>query len=156
MLLRKLREDNIDDFIDDILKEFDVRIKNWKKDVSIKNKNIQIANVEQPSFLAYYDEIKVDLKSLIDYYDMRVKQIRSEALQTLNKHSTKDYGPSEKEKIIDSDPKFLKYKRIYLEINEMHNLLCSISEQFKSRAFTLNNIIKIRTASLEDITLYDE
>lgn len=157
MILRKLREDNIDEYIDAILSEMDKKIKDWKKDVKIGGKNIQIANVEQASYLAYYDEIRVDLKSLLNHYEMRIKQVRSEALQVINKHASKDHGTIEKDRIIDSDKVYLKYKAIHNEVQEMYDLLHSISEQFKSRAYTLHNLIKIRIASLEDITLdYDD
>ena len=155
-LLRELRNDEIDTMYDEILKEFDRKIKDWKKDLSIAGKNIKVANVQQATLLAWYDEMRVDLKSLLDYYDMRVKQVRSEALQVIYKNSKYDYSSTEKEKIIDSDPQYLKYKRIYLEINEMYGMLSSISDQFKNRAYTLNNIVKILVASLEDITLHDE
>jgi hypothetical protein len=156
MILRKLRGENIDDYVDDILKEIDKKIKDWKKDLSLNAKNIQLANVEQVSLLAYYDEIRVDTKSLLEYYEMRVKQVRSEALHNINKHASKDYNSIEKDKMIDSDKTFIKYKQIYLDVYEMYNMLSSISEQFKNRAFMLNNIIKIRAAALEDITLYDD
>jgi len=156
MILRKLRGENVDDYVDDVLKEIDKKIKDWKKDLSLNAKNIQLANVEQVSLLSYYDEIRVDTKSLLEYYEMKVKQVRSEALHNINKYSVKDHNSMEKDKMIDSDKTFLKYKQIYLDVYEMYNMLSSISEQFKNRAFMLNNIIKIRTAALEDITLYDD
>jgi dihydroxyacetone kinase-like predicted kinase len=147
-------EDNIDAFVDPVLKQYEKQIQDWKKDVSIAGKNIQTANIEQASHLARYDEIRVNIKSLLDYYEMRIKQVRSEALQKLYK-SGYDHTSTEKEKIIDSDPKYLTYKKIHLEISEMHNMLSSISDQFKNRAYTLTNLVKIRMAGLEDITLYE-
>jgi hypothetical protein len=149
-----MRDVDIDTYVDALMSEYTSQIKDWKSDVEIKGKNLKVANIEQASFLARYDEIRVELKALLDYYDMRVKQVRSEALQVIIKHASYDYNSTEKEKIIDSDPKYLKYKRVQIEINEMFNLLSSISDQFKNRAYTLNNLVKIYTAALEDITLF--
>jgi hypothetical protein len=148
-----MRKENIDDLVDAILDEFESEIKDWKKDVSLKSKNIQVANVEQASYLARYDEIRVNVKSLLDYYDMRVKEVRGKSLQLIIKTSDYAYSATERERLLDSDPNYLKYKRIYLEINEMYNMLVSIAEQFKNRAYTLNNLVKIHIASLQDITL---
>jgi len=156
MILRQLKNENIDDLIDAILDEYEKEIKDWKKDVSIANKNLRVANIEQSSHLARYDEIRVNLKSLLDYYESKVRQVRSETLQLINKKSDYAYNSTEKDKLIDSDPKYLKYNRIYLEVKELYNMLSSISEQFKNRAFMLNNLVKIHVASLEDITLYDD
>ena len=150
-----MKDADIDTYIDALMSEYTNQIKDWKTDVEIKNKNLRVVNIEQASYLARYDEIRVEIKALLDYYDMRVKQVRSEALKVISKHSAYDYNSTEKEKIIDSDPTYLKYKRIYIEINEMFNLLSSISDQFKNRAYTLNNLVKIYTASLEDITLFE-
>jgi hypothetical protein len=155
-LIRDLRDDDIDAMYDGILREFELKIKNWRTDVKLGGKNIKVANVQQASFLAYYDEIRVDLKSLLNYYEMRVKQVRAESLQAIYKNSKYDYSSTEKDKIIDTDPKYIKYKRIYLEVDEMYNMLSSISEQFKNRAYTINNQVKILVASLEDITLTDD
>lgn len=155
-LIRDLRDEDIDSMYTEILKEFDVRIKDWKDDVKIVGKNISVANVQQASYLAYYDEIRVDLKSLLNYYDMRVKQVKGESLKEIYKNSKYDYSSTEKDKIIDTDPKYIKYKRIYSEVEEMYNMLSSISEQFKNRAYTINNQVKILVSSLQDITLHDE
>lgn len=153
MLLRKLKKEDIDKLIDVILDEFQDDIKTWEKDLEIKNKNITIANVEQVSYLARYDEIRVNLKSLLDYYDMRVKQVRSESLQMIHKSSDYSYSFAEKEKLVDSDPKYIRTYKIYLEVKELHNMVASIVEQFKNRAYALHNLVKIHAASLEDITL---
>lgn len=153
LILRKLKKENIDDLIDPLLDKYADDLKSWKKDVEIGGKNLKIANVEQASYLARYDEIKVNLKSLLDYYDMKVKEVRSESIKMLTKNSSFSYTSTEKEKIVDSDPKYIKTYRIYLEVKELHNMASAIVDQFKNRAYTLHNLVKIYESSLEDITL---
>lgn len=152
-ILRKLKKENIDNLIDPILDQYADDISDWKKDISIEGKNLKIANVEQASHLARYDEIKVNLKSLLDYYDMKVKEVRSESIKMLTKNSNVSYTSTEKEKIVDSDPKYIKIYKIYLEVKELHNMAAAIVDQFKNRAYTLHNLVKIYESSLEDITL---
>jgi len=153
MLLRKLKKENIDNLIDAILDEFQEEIKDWESELEIKGKNITIANVEQVSYMARYDEIKVNLKSLLDYYDMRVKQVRGESLQMINENTDYKYSFAEREKLVDGNPKYIKIYRTYLEVKELHGMVTSIVEQFKNRAYSLHNLVKIYGASLEDITL---
>lgn len=156
MIFRSLKNVDIDKHIESILDEYENKISGWKDDLSLKGKNIEVANVQQASYAAYYDEMKVEIKSLYEYYDMRIKEVRSAALQMIDKHSSKAYTTTEKERLIDSDPSFIKYKRIIIEISEIYNTLLSISDLFKDRKFLLNNIVKIRVASLQDITLYED
>ncbi len=49
----------------------------------------------------------------------------------------------------------MKYDKIYIELKELCNLCECIVESFKARGYTLNNIVKVRIAELENITLYD-
>lgn len=154
-ILKTLRKENIDELIDDILIEFYKKLSDWKKNLKIDGKNIEKANVEQASWMAYYDEIKVQVRALLEFYEMKVKESRSKALKNIIQHSAMDHGERAREKLIDSDPTYIKYIRIYLEIKELYNLLESISDQIRNRAFALNNIVKIRIAQMEDVTLYE-
>jgi hypothetical protein len=153
-ILRKSKDDAdliVETFLDAALS----KIKDYKTHLSLKGKNIEVANVEQASYLAYYDEIRVDLKSLLAYYEVRVREAKSAAWKLINDVSKLDHSDREKEILVNNNPAYQKINRVYLEIKEMHDTLDSICDQFKNRAFTLNNIVKIRVAALEDITLYE-
>jgi hypothetical protein len=153
-ILRKSKEDAdliVETFLDAALN----KIKNHKDHLSIKGKNIEVANVEQASYLAYYDEIRVDLKSLLAYYEVKVKEAKAAAWKLINDMSKMDHSDREKDILVNNNPSYQKVQRIYLEVKEMYDTLDSICEQFRNRAFTLNNIVKIRVAALEDITLHE-
>lgn len=153
MLLRKLKKEDIDKLIDPILDEFEDEIKDWESELEIKGKNITVANVEQISYVARYDEIRVNLKSLLTYCESQVKKVRGEQLQMIHKASDYAYSFAEREKMVDADPKYLRIYKAYLEVKELHDMVASIVEQFKNRAYSLHNLVKIYGASLEDITL---
>ena len=153
-ILRKAKDD-VDALVDAYLDASLLKIKDYKEHVSLRGKNIEVANVEQASYLAYYDEIRVDLKSLLAYYEVKVRESKAAAWKLINDNSQIDHSDREKDILINNNISYQKVNRIYLEIKEMHDTLDSICEQFRNRAFTLNNIVKIRTAALEDITLYE-
>jgi hypothetical protein len=152
--LNEIGQDDVDEVIDGILNDYKKKLKDWKKDINLTGKNIQVANVEQASLLAYYDEVKVNLKSLVEHYEMRVKQIRSDTLRMIYTSAKYDYSSTERERIIDGDPKYIKYKGIYNRVVEMYTLAASITDQFKGRAYTIHNQIEILKAGLQDVTLY--
>lgn len=152
-LLHRLKDDDKDAFIDDILKQYGRKIKDYKTELTIVGKTLAAANIEQATLGSYYDQIRVELKALLEYYDMRVKQVRGEALAIISKLSKLDHSATEKDKIIDADPKYLKYKTIYIEINEMYNALVAVCDQFKNRAYTLTNLVKLKVAEVEEILL---
>lgn len=153
-ILRKSKDD-VELIVEDFLKAATKKIENHKEHLSLRGKNIEVANVEQASYLAYYDELRVDLKSLLTFYEVRMKEAKAVAWKTINDHSKVSHSDREKEILVNDDPSYKKVVRTYLLVKEMFDTLDSICDQFKNRAFSLNNIVKIRVASLEDITLYE-
>ena len=140
--------------IDKILEAYKKEIKDWKSHLIIDGKNIEIANIEQMGHLAFYDEIKVELKSLLDFFDMKVKQVRGEVLSYIIKNSRLDLQLQARERMVDSDPKYLQIYETYLHVKELYNLVDSIVTNFRDRAWALDRLVKIRIAALQDITLF--
>jgi hypothetical protein len=153
-ILRKAKDD-VDAIVETYLDNALRKITNYKEHLSLKGKNIEVANVEQTSYLAMYDEIRVDLKSLLSYYEVKVRESKAAAWKQINDNSKIDHSDREKDILVNNNIAYQKVNRIFLEIKEMHDTLDSICEQFRNRAFTLNNIVKVRVAALEDITLYE-
>lgn len=152
-ILRKAKND-VDSIVEAYIESTLKKIANYKEHLSLNGKNIEKANVEQAAYLAYYDEIRVDLKSLLSYYELKIKEVKAQSWKLLNDHKVAS-SDREKEILVNGNVTFLKVNRIYLEIKEMHDIVDGIVEQFKNRAYTLTNLTKIRVAALQDVTLYD-
>ena len=153
-ILNKISDEDLLLEIDSIIELYSKQIKDWKQNLKLDGKNIEIVNIQQVSWCAYYDEMRVQVKSIYDFLDMKVHQVRGKLFLTILKDSSKDYSDRAKERIIDDAPEYLKIYRKFLEIKELFESLQSIVDQFKNRAFIINNIVRIRTAALQDETLY--
>lgn len=153
VILSKLDRKNLTN-LDVILANYEDRLDGWKKNIIIDGKNIEGANIEQASWLAYYDEIKVELKTLVDFMDMKVKEIRGNVTIDIIKHSGEAHTHISREKLVDCNPEYLKMYQYYLLAKEVYNLADSITNQFLQRAYVLTNLVKIRVAGIQDITLY--
>lgn len=139
--------------IADILSNYDDKLRDWKKHLILEDKNIEKANIEQISYVAYYDEIKVELKTLVDFFDMKVRETRGHILSYILDKSRLDMQEKSRERMIDSDPKYIKIYELYLEVKELYMFADSIVQQFRDRAFALDKLVKIRMAEIQDITL---
>lgn len=137
-----------------ILNDYDDKLKDWKSNIKIDGKNIESANIEQASWMAYYDEIKIELKTLVDFMDMKVKEIRGKVASMILKNSSELHNEKTRERLIDCDPDYIKMYQIYLEVKEVYSLADAIVTQFIQRGYTLTNLVRIRTADIQDITLY--
>jgi hypothetical protein len=126
-----------------------------KADISINNKTLQQANMEQPSNYARFDQIRVELEIIMELADLKVSQVRAQAMRQIIKDDSKHYGERMLDKMIDENPSYLKYYKIYLRCKEMYTKSKSIVESMSQRGYSLNNITKIKVAALEDTVLYD-
>ena len=140
--------------VPEILEAYENRLNGWQANVKIDGKNIEAANVEQASWMAYYDEIKVELRTLVNFLEMKEKEIRGKLTRVIIDNSSLDHNERTRERMIDTEPEYIKIHQYYLLADETYRMADMIVTQFLQRAYALNNLVKIRVAQIQDITLY--
>lgn len=138
----------------EVLAAYEQRMQGWQDNVKIDGKNIEAANIEQTSWLAYYDEIKVELRTLVNFLEMKEKEMRGKLTRQVIDHSSLEHNERTRERMIDADPEYIKLHSNYILADEVYRMADMITNQFLQRAYALNNLVKIRVASIQDITLY--
>lgn len=152
-ILSKLDRKTFDN-LPEILESYENRMNGWKKNVQIDGKNIEGANVEQSSWLAYYDELKVELRTLVDFLDLKIDEIRGKLTSEILNNSSLDTNHQTRERLIDAEPTYVKLYQNKLLAKEVYNTADMIVNNFIQRGYILKNLVQIRTAALQDITLF--
>jgi len=138
-----------------ILEVYSGLLTDFKKDLSFNNKTLSHVNQEQASLLSYYDQIRVELESLMDYMELRVKEMKVKAMKKIFDNSQKSYGERILEKMAEDDPKYIDIYKKYLICKELFMKAESIVNSFEQRGYSINNITKLRLALIEDTIIYD-
>ena len=133
-----------------ILKIVRAELKKAKENVQLAGKTLRAANLEQSSQFGFYDEIRSHLNILSNYIQIRLDERKAILFDELSKNSSLDYGERAREKLIESDSGYIDLKLQKLEVDELLDYAKSISEQFRMRAFSLNNISKLVAAQSQD------
>lgn len=136
------------------LEKLEKALDGWQANLSLDNKNIEVANVEQTAWLAYYDEIKVQLKMMLEYVDYLLREQKAKAMKLLYQTMQKSVTDRSIEKLAEDNSKYKNLFLIYLEVKELHMLAESIVFQLQQRAYSINNIVRIREKELEGVTLH--
>lgn len=136
-----------------LLLKIDDKLLGWEDNLRIDGKNLQRAVVEQPSWLAFYDQVAVEADSIMSHMDMHVKRIRGKRLVEIKYSATREYTDTAIQRVIDADPEYISTYKLFLEVRETYEKCKSIVDAFKQRAYSLNNIVKIREHELENITI---
>lgn len=150
--LKKLRKDFAHALA--IINDYEKKLSGWEKNVSLDNKNIERVNIEQSSWLAYYDEIKVNLKTMVEYFEYLLKNQKAQDIRVLMRTSEKALTDRMLDKLAEESQDYNDIFMVYLEIKELYLLADSIVNQLYQRAYAINNIVKIREKELQGITLH--
>lgn len=136
------------------ISEYEKKLAGWRDEVKLDNKNIEVVNVEQASWMAYYDEIKVELKIILDYFEHLLKRQKAKDMKALMESAKKSISDRMIEKLAEESKDYNDIYMIYLEIKELYMLACSVVDQFQHRGYAINNIVKIREKELQGVTLH--
>lgn len=136
-----------------VLHEYEAALEGANKILDLDGKTLENANKENPAWQVYYDQKRIELKTLVDYLDMQVQRVRGRLFKSYTEAHQRELTDRAKDKYIDNEDAYLKVYEIYLEVREMYNRYQAIVDGFTTRGYALNNITKIRVASLEDVVL---
>ena len=131
----------------DVLASYQTEIDELEGRLAIRGKTLEYANQEQAGWYVYYDERKVELKTLTKYFQMRVDKVRSQLMRRIIDNSARSYSDRQIDKIIDSEDEFLSMQELMLEVEEMYEKYAAIVEAYKARGFALRN--KLRRVSIK-------
>jgi hypothetical protein len=133
-----------------IVEVYEGYLGNFKDNLAIKGKRLELANFEQASWLSYYDERRVELHAIVRYMEMYVDKVRGKLWKDYNENYSRELSPKDKEQYINHEKAYLSSNELFLEIRELYEKFESVVDSFKARGYALNNIVRLRVSSLED------
>lgn len=132
-----------------ILDRYERALEGYEEQLALKGKQIGAANSENPSLLAYYDERRAELKSILQLVEMQVDRVKGELWRNFTEVHSRDLGPKDKEMYIKKEPDYLKMYQIFLCVQELYAKYVVVVDGFINRGFSLRNITNLRVAQVE-------
>lgn len=139
--------------IPDILDKFEAALEGHENHLKIKGKNLESANVENPSWMAYYDQRKIELHSLARFIEMKLEQEKGKLWKAYTEAYSRELSARDKDQYISKDPSYLKVYQVLIIIEELLKKYSSVVDAFQNRGYALRNITSLRVASMEDVVL---
>ncbi len=137
----------------EILSEYEKGLNEVEPRLMIKGKNLEAANAEHSAWQLYYESRRADLYSLKKYFEARTAAARGRLFKKYTETYNRELSDSLKSKYIDNEDVYLRQYEVYLEIREIYEKYEAVCGAFQSRGYALNNITKIRVASLEGVII---
>ncbi|MNL29919.1 hypothetical protein D3C87_1516280 [compost metagenome] len=139
--------------IPEILDKYEDALVGHENHLKIKGKNLESANVENPSWMAYYDQRKIELNSLARFIEMKLEQEKGKLWKAYTEAYSRELSARDKDQYISKDPSYLKVYQVLIIIEELLKKYSSVVDAFQNRGYALRNITSLRVASMEDVVL---
>ena len=136
-----------------LIERYETALEDVEENLGIKGKKLELANSEHPGWQSYYDERRIELHTLVKYFEMQTNKVRGKLFRDYTENYSRVLADRAIDKYIDKEDAYLKAYGLYLEVKEIHDQYVRVVEAFRSRGFALNNITKIRVAAMEDATI---
>lgn len=136
-----------------VLYEYEQALEGVEDIIQIQGKKLEHANRENAPWHHYYDQKRVELKAIVDWLESRVQKARGRLFKNYTESSQRELSDRAKDKYIDNEPAYLSEYELYLEAKEIYGKYVATVDAFTTRGYALNNITKIRVASLEDVVI---
>ncbi len=133
--------------------ELNSRMEDWKTDLELNGVNLRVALIKQPSILAYYDQIAVELYACVKHLQAMEKEVRGLVYKKLKEKATRDYTDTAIQRLIDCDSEYMKVHTLLIDVEEIYENCKAIVGAIQQRAYTLNNLVRVYEKELQDITI---
>lgn len=123
------------------------------KDLNLKGKSLEAANMENSSFQHNYECTRVELYSVVKFIENVIEKHKSAVFLYLTEKNPRDLSDRAKDKYIDGNDELMLLNECLIAIKEVHSLYQSMVDAFKSRGFQLRNITELRIAQINQDVL---
>lgn len=151
MSLEKYLGENLEN-LNDVLIPYVEDIVNAKENLVLKGKTYKEANMEQAQWMSYYDERKVELKTILEYVDIEIERIRTKLIRGFEKHP-RNLSDTMRRQYVNNEPELLNIQKKRLVIQELYGKYVSLVDAFKQRGYSLRNLTILIQANVEDSIL---
>ena len=119
----------------------------------LKGRNLEDACKKHAQNLMFYDVMLQECKTIEDTIKVKVDELEGRIYKRYNEQHQIKLGTNDIRQYVRGDPEYVTAVQILIEVVHTKRRLEAIVEALKSMGWSLNNIVKLRIAQLEDVNL---
>ena len=94
-----------------------------------------------------------EIESILEFLNIELRRMRSEKFRKFLEHYNRQLTSRDAEKYVDGDPDVVNQQHLINEFALLRNKYIGLSKALDAKQFQINNIVKLRAAGLEDVSL---
>lgn len=136
----------------DCLDHFYNELEQSKKEVKIYG-NVEKASAQLPGIVEHRFNQLQEIEAILEYLNIELRRVRSKAFKKYLENYQRALSSRDVEKYVDGEADVVDMEKIINEFAMLRNQWLGIIKGLDIKQWQLSNIIKLRTAGLEDITI---
>jgi len=131
---------------------FENELLNAKQEVKLKG-NLERAAAEMPGIIEHRFNQLQEIEAILEYLNIELRRLRSSYFKQYLENYQRALSSRDVDKYVDGEADIVDYEKVINEFALMRNKWLGILKALDSKGFSINNIIKLRSAGIEDATL---
>ena len=123
-----------------------------RKEVKIYG-NVEKASSSLPGIVEQRFNQLQEIEAILEYLNIELRRIKSKSFRKFLEHYNRELSSRDCEKFAEGEPDVIDMEKIINEFAMLRNQWLGIIKGLDIKQWQLSNIIKLRAAGLEDITL---
>ncbi len=115
--------------------------------------NVERASASLPGIVEHRFNQLQEIEAILEYLNIELRRTRSKAFKKYLENYQRALSSRDVEKYVDGEADVVDMEKIINEFAMLRNQWLGIIKALDIKQWQLSNIIKLRTAGLEDITL---
>lgn len=136
-----------------LLAEYESELDAIEERLRIKGKLLEVAQQEQCAWPMFYEARRVELKTLVKYFDDQVSKVRGTLVRRYTENYSRSLGERAMNSYIDADEAYLKMRELYLEVEELYEKYAAIADAFTKRGFALRDLTTAKVNQLHQLPI---
>ncbi len=136
----------------DCLDHFYLELETAKAEVKIRG-NVEKASALLPGIVEHRFNQLQEIEAILEYLNIELRRIRSKAFKKYLENYQRALSSRDCEKYVEGEADVVDMEKIINEFAMLRNQWLGIIKGLDQKQWQITNIIKLRVAGLEDITL---
>jgi len=123
-----------------------------KEDIRIRG-NLEIATKDIPGLVEHRFSQLQEIEAILEYMNIRFSKVKGDKFRQYMEKYNRDLSSRDADKFAEADDEVIKVSLLRNEVSLIRNQYLAIMKGLEQKSFSISNIVKLRAAGLDDISL---
>jgi len=138
--------------IPDAIVHFESELQQARQEVKLTG-NVERAAASMPGIVEHRFNQLQEIEAILEYLNIELRRLRSSFFKKYLENYQRALSSRDVDRYVDGEADVVDYEKIINEFALMRNKWLGVLKALDSKGFSINNIIRLRCAGMEDATL---